>query len=223
MIERDEGAMAIIALQWIKGFPPYIYSLNNAGPLAYLIYASSTYMFGSNIIPIRMINNILFFLSVFALFLVVVQLFGKKVALYSSFFYGVFMSAPIDEGQLSLTSSLSASFIVFSIYFCWKYFNNNSEKELFKASFLFSCAFLIKVHLALGIVWLPVVILVNSLSNSNEFGPKRTLIDFVTTIVGFSILPLIFLTYFWSISAIDDLFYVFVELTLLGHPNLPDV
>lgn len=224
VIERDEGGIAIIALQWLQGLPPYINSLNNAGPLSYVIYTFSTYLFGTSMISIRLINNILFYFSFFIFFILVSNFFSKKIALFSSLFYGIFMSAPIYEGQLALTSSLSAPFVVFSIFFLSNYLQNFSRKQLFFAAFFLGSASLIKVHIAIGMVLLLIVVLLSyHWRASIRSSLKKVVTDIATLLLGFSFLSLIFLTYFWQIGAIDEILHIFFDLTLGGHLKLPDV
>jgi len=220
-IGRDEGGIALVALQWIEGYNPYIHSLNNVGPIGYLIYAFPTYIFGPSLIPVRIINNILFLLSIIVLFKVTVQRFGKKSAICSSFFYGIFMNAPIYEGALALDSSLSTPFMIFSIYFCNRYFENCSQKELFIASFLVGLGALIKPILPVAMIILFVTVLVNNWYKSHRLKSRKMLNDFLISIIGFSIMPLIFLAYFWNAGAINNILYIFIERTLLTHPKRP--
>lgn len=224
VIERDEGGIALVALQWLNGYLPYVHSLNNAGPLAYTMYSVCTFLFGRDFVPIRIMNNIIFFLSIIALYLFVKDWFNKNVALISSLFYGIFMSSPIYEGQLALTSSLSAPIIVFSFFFCGIYIKNNSEKYLFIASFLLSAATLIKVIDALGFLLLLGGISINYFHNRLKSSRVRKLLgDLATVIIGFSILPIFFITYFSLAGALGNVVDVFINQTLIGYQSLSDV
>ncbi|MFX0212179.1 MAG: glycosyltransferase family 39 protein, partial [Candidatus Hodarchaeota archaeon] len=179
---------------------------------------------GRDFVPIRIMNNIIFFLSIIALYLLVKDWFNKNVALISSLFYGIFMSAPIYEGQLALTSSLSAPIIVFSFFFCGMYIKNNSKKYLFIASFLLSVATLIKVIDALGFLLLLGGISINHFHNRLESHHVRKLLDdLATAIIGLSILPIFFFTYFGLAGILGNVVDVFISQTLIGYQSLSDV
>jgi len=224
VIERDEGGIAVVALQWLNGYLPYVHSLNNAGPLAYALYSACTLLFGRDFISIRVMSNIIFFLSIIAMYLFVKDWFNKKVALASSLFYGIFMSSPIYEGQLALTSSLSAPIIVFSFFFCGMYIKNNSRKYLLIASFLLSAATLIKVIDVLGLLLLIGAISTSYFHNKlKSFCAKNLLGDLVCVIVGFSVLPAFFLTYFSLAGALGNMVDVFINKTLVGYQSMSDV
>lgn len=224
IIERDEGGLALVGLQWLNGYLPYVHSLNNAGPLADAIYAICTYFLGRNFVMIRIMNNIVFFISIIALYLFAKDWFSQRIALISSLFYGVFMSAPIYEGQLALTSSLSAPIIVFSIFFCGIYIKRNSKKYLFIASIIMSMAALIKVIDVFGLILLAGAISVNYFHNKSKgFQMGKILDNLTTAAIGFVVLPTFFLIYFTSAGALGDIINVFINKTLIGYQTLPDV
>jgi 4-amino-4-deoxy-L-arabinose transferase-like glycosyltransferase len=223
VIERDEGGIALVSLQWINGLLPYVNSFNNAGPLAYVAYLVSTLLFGTNFIPIRLINNTIFFLSIIPFYLCTKDWFDKNVALISSFFYGIFMSAPIYEGQLVLTSSLSAPIVVFCVFFCSRYLMKNSRKALVTSAFLLSIATLIKVLVAPGFFLLIGAVALRYLHNTQKnHHAKELLKDLLIVVLGFSILPIIFVLYFAWMGASGNLIAVFIS-SAIGHQSLPDV
>lgn len=224
LIERDEGGIALGALQWMRGFLPYASSFNNPGPLAYIIYLSSTIAFGPGFLPIRMVNNAFFFLSIIFMYSLARYWLSRRVALLSSLLYGIFMSAPIYEGQLALTSSLSAPMIVFSGFFCSSYLKNHSKKALCAASFVLGGASLIKGLVAPGLFLLLGMIPMDYLyQRRKDLHMRKMLGDLLAVVLGFSILPTIFIIYFAQMGILNDLFDVFINRTLIGYQGLPDV
>lgn len=81
-----------------------------------------------------------------------------------------------------------------------------------------------KVHLALGIVWLLTTVLIRSMRKKTT-GIRRKEIggNIATVLIGFGVLPLIFFGYFVKADAISNIFHIFFELTLFGHTASPDV
>lgn len=224
VIERDEGGIALATLQWMNGFLPYVHSPNNAGPLAYVVYLFSTQLFGPNIIAIRSVNNLFFFFSIIVLYLFVKKWFGERTALVSCLFYGVFMNAPIYEGQLALTSSLSASFILFSLYFCNKYLESNSNRNLFYASILMACASLLKISAALCVILLIVTTRIGLLHRQKLSGRKQSYhkkknsgSTVLTALTGFSIPILIFSMYFWINGGLFSMLDVLIIQSFFSH------
>jgi 4-amino-4-deoxy-L-arabinose transferase-like glycosyltransferase len=224
VIERDEGGIALVSLQWIHGLLPYVSSFNNAGPLAYVTYAFSTLLFGIGFIPIRMINNIIFFLSIIPFYLCAKDWSNRKIALISSLFYGIFMSAPIYEGQLVLTSSLSAPIIVFSVFFCSRYVKNESPKALMTSGFLASVAILINVLVSpLFFLLLGAVALRYLRSDRTNNCVKELRKDLLVAMIGVAVIPAIFLLYFAYMEALGNIITVFIYLSLGGHLTGKDV
>jgi hypothetical protein len=224
LIERDEGGLALVGLQWLNGYLPYAHSLNNAGPLAYVVYAFITYFFGENFVAVRLFNNLLFFVSIVCLYLFVRSWLTERIALISSLLYGVFMSAPIYEGQLVLTSSLSASTFVIAVFFIGLYVQNNSKKWLFTASLVISLAALTKVIGAIGLLLVFVAVAVSRFYGKSHSVRSKVLVsDLATLFVGFTLVPACFLAYFVANGALGNIFDVFINKTLTGYQSLPDV
>jgi len=223
LVNRDEGGIAITALGWLNGLPPYTYFDNNAGPFACIIYAITTYLLGPDIISIRLLNNLLFYLSIILLFVLVKDLYGETVALSACLFYGIFMSTPIYEGQIALTSSLSTPFIVFSVYFGTKYYKNKDKKNLFLAGAMLSLAFLIKLLAIILAPLLLIIIVAGYFSRQKTLRRTKEIVcNVAVAAAGLVIIPTIFLIYFWKMNAIDDLVRVFLLQSLLRNiPNVP--
>jgi hypothetical protein len=173
VVVRDEGAVGYVTMLWLRGYLPYggpMVAWNP--PLAYLIYLPSLQLFGNEIVPIRMINNVIFWISIVVLYLVAKDWYGKSVALVSAFFYGVFMNVPIFETHLAFPDSMSVPFMVFSICFCSIYLRKGQRSALFVSGLLMSAASLIVQYQAIGSLLL-LVMLVYRYVGSKEYLKTR--------------------------------------------------
>jgi len=227
LIQRDEGGAGYIAMLWSQGYLPYVHSLDNKPPLHYFIYLIFISLFGNTIIPIRIFNNILFLVSIIILYLIAKNWYGKKVAIFSAFVYGIFMNVPIFEGQLALSESLSVPFVIFAVYFCNQFTNSNVRKNLLISGLLISASVLILHIQVVGIIILLLMVLFSKKTSSNGVAQhnfrKDKIIEISILAIGISIPILIAISYFWSHAALDDLvecLYYRLFTAYLVHPDV---
>ena len=136
-VVRDEGAVGYVAMVWAKGILPYQAPMAGVNPpLAYLMYLIPSVFFGNNIIPIRILNDALFMVSIIAIYLIAKDWFGQRTGLLSAALYGIFMSAPIFETHLAIPSSLALPFAVFSVYSLNVWFKNRKSHYYLLPAFL---------------------------------------------------------------------------------------
>jgi len=229
-IEGDEGFFGYNAMLWHQGYLPYVYSTPDKGPLLYLFYLLPIHFFGNTIIPIRLINNIFFVASLVILYLVAKGWYGKKVGLIAALFYGIFMNAPVFEGQIARTESLSVPFVVFSIYCCDKYLKGSRKILLLFSGILISFASLILLTQAAGIIVLLLMITSTSYksiseSYENKIRPTRNLAaDALILFTGVFLPVLVIAIYFWSQGALYNLIEcVVLDRFTYGYVRLPNV
>lgn len=168
-VARDEGVAGYIAMIWSRGLSPYTYPMAAVNPpIAYLIYLVPSQLFGNSVIPERMINDVLFIVSIVILYLIAKEWFNERTALVSAFLYGLFMNAPIFETQLAIPSSLSISFIVGSVYSFSTYLRNGRRVALFASGLLMSVSSLILQYQAVGIILLLVMLIYSKYKASKK-------------------------------------------------------
>lgn len=225
----DEGSLGYIAMQWSEGFPPYEYSLDNKGPLAYILYLIPIELFGNSIFPIRILNNFLFLASVILLYTFVKNWYGDKIASISSILFAFFMNIPIFGGQLVTAITLSSPFIIFSVFFCQKYIDREKPIWLLLSGISFSFNVLILWPNIVALI-LPVYILASHAhKKSANFNSKLRffLRDFLLLILSVLVFPLIFAYYFWTKGILTKMIYVMItrSLELFSSPSVsfPDV
>lgn len=210
-INGDEGEVGYTAMLWSQGYLPYVFRLANRGPLMYLLWLIPIDLFGNTIIPIRMLNNILFLISIVVLYLIAKDWYGKRAGLIAAFFYGIFMSVPALEGQFVLSHSLSLPFVIFSVYFCNRYSKNLSRRILLIAGIFISAALLIRQTQGIGIILLIIMIVLArhrfyKESHQTKLSLAGNLTADISILAVGVILPIAaFIIYFWSHGALGAL------------------
>lgn len=230
VVVRDEGAVGYVAMAWLRGYLPYGGPMAAWNPpLAYLIYLLPIQIFGNEIIPIRMINNVLFWISVLVLYLIAKDWYGKRVGLVSALFYGVFMNAPIFEAHLAIPASLSLPFVIFSVYFCSIYLKKGQRGALLVSGLLMSSASLIVQYQVTGI-FLLLAMLVYHHKASKGYTKTKThltkglMTDILVLVVGVLLPFLLTFAYFCGhgVTA-NNLLQPFSLTRLEGYASLGDV
>jgi hypothetical protein len=189
-ISRDEGAFGLIAMMWTRGTLP-TYWLNDEGPLVYVIYAMMIYLFGNSIIPIRLLNDLLFIGSCLGVYAISSDWFGKRIGLMSLLFYGVSMNVAILEAMTALTEPLSTPFAIFSLYLVNIYRKKNRRSYLVLSGLLMSAAAFIRVTYVVGFLLLVIILIYDTRLKHPGHKPAIG-----SLIIGASIPLFIFLSYF---------------------------
>ena len=135
-VERDEGIFGYIGWRMNHGEKLYFDLKENKPPLVFYSYAFIISLFGNSILPVRILNNVLFLISVFILYKALV-IRWKKSALFGIFVYIIFMNLPVFEGPLAMSESLANFFMVCS-YFLFERFIEKDKAILLIGSFFFS-------------------------------------------------------------------------------------
>lgn len=161
-IERDEAHFGYISWMVLENRSQlYLNLLDTKLPLIHLIYSLPVMIFGNSIIPVRILNNILFGISIIFLFQLTKLLFNRNVALISTIFYIYGMNLPFMEGFLALTESFAVPLVVISFYFFLLYWKRLSGPRsrilLFISIFALFLGVLLKVYsiayLIIFLIW----------------------------------------------------------------------
>jgi hypothetical protein len=202
----DEGELGYDSMLWLHGQLPYSVRLSEKPPLSYLIYMISVFFFGNTVIPVRIFNDVLFFISIIPLYLLVKDWYGKEVGLVASFFYVLFLNAPAFWGPFAVPIYLSMPFTILSVYMCNKHVGTNKIGFLFASGIFLSIAGLIRLDSFIIIIVLLVILVVskgkNPVESSKKFlhGLTGSILVLMATIL---FCLLIVTTYFWAIGALD--------------------
>ena len=236
LIEGDEGIYGYNAMLWLQGHLPYVDFTRldstptcNKTPLLYFLYLIPIYFFGNTIIPVRIINNVLFLASVIVLYVIAKDWYGKRAGLIAALFYGIFMNVPVFQAQQAMSEPLSVPFVIFSIYFCNKYLRNGGRNRLFISGILISIACLTRQTQAFGIFALPLMLALFSkdshhAKSKNKLNFARILaVDVLVLSLGIILPALFFIIYFWINGALNNLIECTVFSVFTDYLSKPDV
>ncbi len=150
-IERDEATNALTAWRVLHGETLYKDIHADKPPLLYVFYLVPISIFGNSIIPIRLLNNLLFVFSIIIFFRIAENIFKRRVAIYSTILFAFAMNIPVFEGQLAMSESLLTLFVLLSVYSYYKFAKEHKPVNLFLSSLFMTLSVLTK-HQAI-ILW----------------------------------------------------------------------
>jgi len=142
LIGRDEGMGGYVGWLWTQGKILYVNVFDNKGPFFYFLYGFIGSVFGPSIIYMRLFNDFLFIISIVMIYRLARDWYGKIAGWLSALFYGIFMNAPIYEGQLTVSESIALPLLIGSVYFWSLYLKVNHKKLLVFSGILLSLSFL---------------------------------------------------------------------------------
>jgi 4-amino-4-deoxy-L-arabinose transferase-like glycosyltransferase len=114
LMERDEGTFGYVGWRMALGDVLYVDVIDTKGPYLYALYGLSSLLLGNSIIPVRLFNNLLFALSMGALYWLCIWWWGRRAAGWAVLAYGLGMSIPVFEGHLAMSESLMVPFVIFA-------------------------------------------------------------------------------------------------------------
>jgi hypothetical protein len=209
----DEGELGYDAMLWLRGQLPYTTRLSEKPPLAYLIYMAFISLFGNTIIPIRVFNDVLFFISIIAFYFLVKSWYGESTGLVASFLYVFFLNAPAFWGSYAVAIQLSMPFTVFSILLCNKYVETGKIGHLVASGTLLSIAGLIGLEsFPAAIVLIAILVLGRNTRIKNVIKPPKRFLDTlagnISVLMAAILFPLLITAvYFSAVGAFDRIIY----------------
>jgi len=173
LISRDEGMAGYVGWLWTQGKILYLNVFDNKGPFFHFLYGSMNSIFGPSIIYIRLLNDLLFIISVIMIYRLARDWYGKTAGVTSAAFYGIFMSAPIYEGQLAVSESIALPLLIGSIYLWNSYLKGKQKKFLVFSGILLSLSFLTRQSIGLMLPVLLVMLIFFSRKKENSLNETR--------------------------------------------------
>jgi 4-amino-4-deoxy-L-arabinose transferase-like glycosyltransferase len=143
-IDGDVGNMGYLAWRMAEG--EVLIDLEGPGkpPLYPMLYAVFIHLFGASVLGLKMFGTIFVLLSVFAIYWLTRQIYGKQVGLLASLLFGVFSSGPIIEGgTVNLETVLHLPYILATGLFI-KASMSGGRRWYFLAGLLAAMATLVK-------------------------------------------------------------------------------
>jgi 4-amino-4-deoxy-L-arabinose transferase-like glycosyltransferase len=212
-LNADEGELGYDAMLWLRGELPYTTRLSEKPPLAYLMYMAFEFLFGNTIIPVRIFNDVLFFISIIGFYFLVKSWYGKGTGLVASFLYAFFLNSPVFWGSYAVAIHLSMPFTIFSIVMCNKHMETGKIAPLIASGTFLSVAGLIRLNsFAIGIVLFVILILGRNVRPKSGIESSRRFLDAlagrISVLMASILLPiLIAAIYFSAVGALGRIIY----------------
>jgi len=116
IIERDEATFGQVAWRMSTGEKLYENISEFKPPGIFLTYLIGIEIFGNNIYGPRIINDLLFIISIIFLYLLVKRLKDEKTGLISAAAYVFLMNVPFYQGFMAMTEPFANYFIIITAY-----------------------------------------------------------------------------------------------------------
>jgi 4-amino-4-deoxy-L-arabinose transferase-like glycosyltransferase len=224
----DEGELGYDAMRWSRGEIPYNVRLSEKPPLAYLMYMGFTFL-GNTVVPVRILNDVLFFISVIAFYSLVKKWYGERISLVASFLYVFFLDAPALWGPFATSIYLSMPFTIFSLLACAKYVETSRIPFLIGSGIFLSIAGLIRLNCF--VVFIPLLAILILGKEKRPISPRRFLdslaADILVLLFSISLPLLVVVMSFWAVGSLDRMIYnvlvrvVVEDIPILIGQNVP--
>ena len=158
LIYADESLISYVAFAWMKfGAMPYrdLWAPQSYNPIIFVVYQLSYQIFGFNALAIRMVAVVPGVVSVFLIYLIGRQLFGRKAGLVGSFIYAVYLPFSVEiEHSYGTAYSFVNMLGLAGLFFLLKGVNNEKKATsndimMAVSGVLLFLAFSIKPYLSL--------------------------------------------------------------------------
>lgn len=222
-VNLDEGELGYDAMRWLRGEIPYGARLSEKPPLAYIIYTAAIFFFGNSVIPIRVFNDALFFISIIGFYSLVRNWYSERVGLVASFLYVFFLNAPALWGPFAVSIYLSMPFTIFAVLACAKYVETDSTAFLISCGILLSVAGLIRLD-CFAVFFVLLIILI--LGKEKNLKSPRGFLDSLSArifvlIISIAFPLLLVITCSWATGTLDKMIdNVLIRVVTKNIPTL---
>ncbi len=167
IIHRDEGLFGYEGFLLMQGGLPYVDVVDHHGLSLYVLYGISYWLFGTSIIPMRVLTLLLHVLMLIALYDISKRWFGITVARWTALLFALFSNLPVFEAPFALTESLATPFAVVGValYERYRADDTRSIALYMLAWFLLAFATSIRFTLAFMVLMLALVVVVDTLGD----------------------------------------------------------
>lgn len=121
VIDWDEGVHFTMTADWLRGGIPYLTAWDHKPPGLYLILAPVIYLFGANLIALRIFTTLYLLLSMVVLYQLSRKIWGRNIAVLPPLFYGLLFSGKdfgglASNGELFMMLPVLIAFLAAFIY-----------------------------------------------------------------------------------------------------------
>lgn len=187
-IDRDESTFILVAQNWVDGFLPYTELWDLKPPLTFLYFAAIIFLFGKNLIAIRLAGILTVGLIAFFTYLIAKILAGKKIAFWSSVLTVLLISA-FGSLQGVMSEHISMLFFMPAVYLLIRYKNITA---CLIAGLLMGSAVMTKINLAYPALFIGLYLLYVLIKSKDRSSMFLSIVAYgagILAIVGLTILP----------------------------------
>jgi len=215
-LERDEGGYSYMAQSWLAGDIPYRDAFDHKPPLIYAIYAVMVKSFGHSIEAIRWPATIFSLLTTGVFAGIAVAWLGIPFGLAATLLYAIFSGTPVITGS----AANSEVFMVLPLLLALWLFLKTEERKNLKTFFLIGLLSGIAVMIKQVALFNFLVFFIFLIRRDN----RRWRFDWSAAgwlILGFVVVPMIFIIYFWRVGALLDMWCDVVVINRQYLANVP--
>lgn len=165
-LERDEGAYAFVAWNWLNGGLPYRDAFDHKPPLIYLLYMPALLFGAPTAMAIRIWGTVLFLISLSLVYSIGRRVWGTTAALLATLIFGVAGSAFDLQGLILNTEQALVLPALLSLWYTIRLAETQRRRYASGAGAAFAATVLIK---PVAIVLVPCLV----------FASRRRMSDFV--------------------------------------------
>lgn len=226
VIDWDESVYFTIAQDAVNGGGIYETAWDHKGPVLFFIFMPVIKLFenfGNILVILRIFTTIYLLVSMFFIYLIARELFGKGASLASPLAYGIFF---MNFGGLASNGELFMMLPAILAMFCFvKYMKESSHPRMlfFLCGFFSASAILIKQTAFFSIVLFPIVLIFKKFSGA-KYGWKRFAGDIFFYALGGLVLSGLVLSYFISHDSVGELYHVLFRISYeyVSFVSFPD-
>jgi 4-amino-4-deoxy-L-arabinose transferase-like glycosyltransferase len=221
-LDRDVGLFAAIGREIANGAIHYKDITDNKPPGIHFIFALLYKIVGSNFIAVNFLAVILALVTTLFIYFVSKRLFDRKTAIVSSLLFGIFSSSPHIEGSIATTENFMILPLIIMFFFFIKAEDKYSWLLYFLSGVFAGIALCFKQIALFDFFGILAYLVILTFILSEEHRIKILLKKIILLLMGFILLPVIFIIYFKIHNALNDFLYsVFIAnfkyISLLGY------
>ena len=149
-IDRDESTFILVAQAWVDGYLPYTLLWDLKPPITFAFFASLIFLFGKNLIAIRLVGIVVVAIISFFSYMISKELVSKKIAFWIGIFTILLISL-FGSLQGVMSEHISMLFFVPALYLL---VTRYTPYSILLSGLLFGAAVMTKMNLAYPVLLL---------------------------------------------------------------------
>lgn len=200
----DEGVYSYLAQNLSRGGILYADAFDLKPPALPYLYLFVQKVFGSSESSLRKFTACYTLLSTLAIFVLALFLYGRRVALLSAFFFGLFSGGVVLEGNTATGEVFMIFPMILSVLTFLSSLRRDSKGLLFLTGVLIGIAFLFKIVVIFNTLLFFVFLFIVYF---NKKSSKKLISDYFSLTGGFLLALLPVFLFFWKKGALADFIF----------------